>query len=38
MKYEKVLVTGGCGFVGSNLVDLLVERDAVDEVVVIDEH
>mgnify|MGYP003147632687 CR=1 FL=1 len=34
---SKVLVTGGCGFVGSNLVDLLVELDAVDEVVVIDD-
>ena len=31
---SKVLVTGGCGFIGSNLVDMLVERG--DEVVVID--
>jgi UDP-glucose 4-epimerase len=31
----KILVTGGCGFVGSNLVDLLVE-DEENEVLVID--
>jgi len=31
----KILVTGGCGFIGSNLVDLLVE-DEDNEVVVID--
>ena len=31
----KILVTGGCGFVGSNLVDMLV-RDSENEVLVID--
>ena len=31
----KILVTGGCGFIGSNLVDLLVE-DLNNQVVVID--
>ena len=31
----KILVTGGCGFVGSNLVDLLVQ-DSENEVMVID--
>ena len=30
----KVLVTGGAGFIGSNLVDELVKRD--DEVIIID--
>jgi len=30
----KTLVTGGCGFIGSNLVDLLV--DCGHEVVVVD--
>lgn len=32
----KALVTGGCGFIGSHLVDLLVERDA--DVVVVDNE
>tara|TARA_R100000664_G_C2760098_1_gene150780 strand:+ start:14654 stop:15532 length:879 start_codon:yes stop_codon:yes gene_type:complete len=32
---KKILVTGGCGFIGSNLVDILVE-DSNNEVVVID--
>ena len=32
----KSLVTGGCGFIGSNLVDCLVELG--HEVVVIDNH
>jgi len=32
----KILVTGGAGFIGSNLVDSLVEDDRVSEVVVFD--
>tara|TARA_R100000900_G_scaffold71122_2_gene56229 strand:+ start:8227 stop:9084 length:858 start_codon:yes stop_codon:yes gene_type:complete len=32
---KKVIVTGGCGFVGSNLVDLLIEQSY--EVIVIDD-
>ena len=32
---KKVLVTGGCGFVGSNLVDLLID-DGYDVTVVDD--
>ena len=31
----KILITGGCGFVGSNLVDLLVE-DSSNSVIVVD--
>lgn len=33
---KKALVTGGAGFIGSNLVDLLLERDY--EVLVIDNE
>ena len=32
---SKILVTGGCGFIGSNLVDMLVEHG--HEVLVIDD-
>ena len=32
---KKVLVTGGCGFVGSNLVDLLIDDDY--DVTVVDD-
>ena len=32
----RVLVTGGLGFVGSHLVDYLVEKNSADEIVVID--
>ena len=31
----KILVTGGCGFVGSNLVDLLVEENHQEHDVII---
>ena len=34
MKHSKVLVTGGCGFIGSNLVDYLREQEY--EVIVVD--
>ena len=33
----KVLVTGGCGFIGSHIVDALVEDKEIEEVVVIDD-
>jgi UDP-glucose 4-epimerase len=33
---KKALVTGGAGFIGSNLVDLLLERDY--EVIVVDNQ
>lgn len=33
----KVLVTGGCGFIGSHIVDELVSLNEVDEVIVIDD-
>ncbi len=36
LKGSKVLVTGGCGFVGSNLVDQLVTAEQVAEVRIID--
>ncbi|MBU0613927.1 NAD-dependent epimerase/dehydratase family protein, partial [Patescibacteria group bacterium] len=36
MKYKTVLVTGGCGFIGSHLVDALV--DISERVVVIDKN
>ena len=31
----KIIITGGCGFIGSNLVDILIDRG--DEVLVIDD-
>lgn len=33
---RRVLVGGGCGFIGSHLVDRLLARDDVDELVVVD--
>src|SRR4051794_28537977 len=33
----KVVVTGGAGFIGANLIRLLVEHSAVDEVVALDD-
>ena len=33
---KKVLVTGGCGFIGSNLVDMLIEDEGYS-VIVIDD-
>jgi len=32
-----LLVTGGCGYIGSALVPLLVEDERVDRVVVLDD-
>ena len=36
MKNKRIVVTGGCGFVGSNLVDMLCE-DKQNEVIVVDD-
>ncbi len=35
---SRVLVTGGSGLIGSNLVDVLIEEEKVSEVVVVDKH
>lgn len=34
---SKAIVIGGCGFIGSNLVDLLIEDGAYEQVVVVDD-
>jgi UDP-glucose 4-epimerase len=34
----KYIVTGGCGFVGSNLVEQLLKNSAGDEIIVVDNH
>ena len=34
---KKILVTGGCGFIGSNLVDILVQDDNNDVYVITQE-
>ena len=34
---KKILVTGGAGFIGSNFVHYLVEKNTVDEIVVLDK-
>jgi UDP-glucose 4-epimerase len=36
IKFGKVVVTGGAGFIGSHFIDYLVENNVVDEVIVID--
>ncbi len=37
-KYKKALVTGGNGFIGSHIVDALVDNDEFDEIRVIDNQ
>ncbi|HID80536.1 MAG TPA: NAD-dependent epimerase/dehydratase family protein, partial [Ignisphaera sp.] len=35
MHFQRVVVTGGAGFIGSNLVDFIVSKGLADEIVVI---
>ena len=35
-KYKKALVTGGNGFIGSHIVDALVNNDEFDEIRIIE--
>ena len=37
LRGKRALVTGGCGFIGSTIVDLLVRDEGVTEVVVLDD-
>jgi UDP-glucose 4-epimerase len=37
-KYKKAIVTGGNGFIGSHIVDALVDNDAFDEIRIIDNN
>jgi UDP-glucose 4-epimerase len=36
VKFGKILVTGGAGFIGSHFIDFIIEKNVADEIVVID--
>ena len=36
IRFQKVVVTGGAGFIGSHLVDFIVDRELANEIIVID--